>query len=301
MTHSNDQSADRPESALDGVIDVNVFDVLCDLIGVDGARLLRQHLRESSRCDEESYPYQRGLATYASLLALTRSEGTMHAITTILSKIQIQQADALQMLALLQQSRIAPKKGWLEISRLGSPIPASKINPDSRLQRGIIWLESLPAYRVRWMLVGVALAVLMFCMSIYVRDRRWMDREVIRLNLWQAEKEVANENLRTEIRAELQKSFEEEINARLQALNPTTFELAQVFERHARIVTMRDGRQAWEFRITKSDGFLESSMDFSEPGSIGGIVYLKYEPDRLPLSHTAPAQSPVATPNVITK
>ena len=106
------QPANLSVVMLEGHFDLNVFEVLCDLLGTNAARLLRHDLREASCCDEESYPYKRGLATYACLLALSKSESNTQELLRTLASLQSQNNVLIQAVTKLESYFAKPHSGW---------------------------------------------------------------------------------------------------------------------------------------------------------------------------------------------
>ena len=300
---------------LEGHFDLNAFEILCDLLGTNAARLLRHDLREASRCDEESYPYKRGLATYACLLALTRSESNTRELLIALTNLQSQYDNLFQAISRLEPIILNQQKSWFASFWFQTTATASLEKPILRFGGAVAWLKLL-LHRNRRELVCIGIGTLMLCLILCSIGYFFALRETHRLHTWQTEQKNINEKLRIEYRAEAermingqvdarvraeQKATEETLHAkynaesekmvseqvasRLQAMSPVTYKLAQALEGRAHRVLLSGYGTTWEVKITKNDGLV-----YSTTGDLitDKLLYFKDEPDRLPLAQTAP-------------
>ena len=274
------------------------YELLCRNVGPSTAQLLRQHLRESSRYDEDSYVYKQGLVfaahlrveTNASLERARCSQQIQQSLDGAVRDIQ----DAVQTIHSKPAStrrESAVVTAWKEMFQRGA------VPPQTRTRRLLwavaTWFAHHPQSTV---LLGVFVATAVFWTAIYWHERtratRWEKQELSRLNTWQEQETAKTEELRAQNQVAAQQGITEQIEQRFKTLEPTFYLLAERLEKSARRVQLPDGRMAWEVALTKEAGFLASTPDPKNPsGNL--FVYMAEEPDRWDLTKTSPASSSV--------
>ncbi len=283
--------------------DTSAFELLSRKIGEDDARRLRRFLTECSHGDENSYPFNHALVTFAqwqmaaSVPVETAKVLEQHANTA---------QDAARIIAQAADAKLADfTRARTELGEILVELKAHTAQLHTVAQEGKAQLQGLTndfqavigtarthqeqefaARRQRtwgWAVgTGVALVALGW-FAFYQTERqageRWKAEQTAQLNQWHEQQA-----------ADWRKWAENQAQGRLQALEPATYRLAQQIERSKRQVKLPEGGTGWEITLFDDAGILSVDTSFdAQPIRQRYQVHLRDDPERVALSAAAPA------------
>ena len=285
--------------------DTSAFELLTRKIGEEEARRLRRFLIECSQGDENSYVFNHTLVTLAqwhmaaAVPVETAKVLDRHANTAQDAARAITQA-ADAKLAEFKEIRADVGEAATELKARVEQLEALAQGADARFRRLFSDLETVivttrqqqeqdfAARQQRtwaWALgAGIVVAAVGW-LATYQLERQAGER-------WKAEQTAQLTQWRAQQAADWPKWAEGQARARLQALEPDTYRLAQQIERSKRQVKLPEGGTGWEVTLFDDAGILSVDSTFDAQNIRQRYqVHLRDDPERLALSVTAPAGS----------
>ena len=270
------------------------YELLRRTVGTSTARLMREHLQESSHHDEDSYVYRQGLVLATHLRLETNASLERKHLQQSLDRAVKEIKEAAQTIHSKSVSHgcgDAVATAWQAFFHRGTILPKTRV-------RRLVWVGG------RWVgqhplgaaLIAVLFGTAVLWTGIYLHEKsralRWEGYEIARLNTWQENEAAKTEELRAQDRAAAQREITEQVEQRFKAMEPILYRLAEQLQKTARRVQLEDGRTVWEITLTKEAGFLNARVDPKNPaGNL--FMYMAEEPDRWDLTKTSPASSSV--------
>ena len=291
----------RPLAAI--VADTSAFELLSRHMEPEELRILRRFLIEWAKGDENSYLFQHVLITIAQwrMAAAVPIETAkvfeqykhvaQEAVRQIAQAAEAKLADFVKMRAEIGEiladlkARVAQldtvaQAAEARLGRLTRDFEAVIVTARTHLEK------EMAARRQRtwaWALsAGIVVAALGW-LATYQLERQAGER-------WKAEQTAQLAQWRARQAADWPRWAESQVQARLQALEPGTYRLAQQIERSKRQVKLPEGGTGWEITLFDDVGILSVDSTFDAQNIRQRYqVHLRDDPGRVALSATASA------------
>ena len=282
--------------------DTSAFELLSRHMEAEDLRILQRFLTDWCKGDENSFPFQYVLIT----LAQWRMAAAVPVETAkVFEQYKHVAQEGVRQIAQAAEAKLAEfAQARAEIGEILTELKARLAQLDSvaqgaegRLERLMgdfkevivtarAHLEKEMKTRQRriwaWALsVGAALAVAGWVTSHFLERQageRWKGEQTAQLAQWRARQA-----------AEWPRWAESQAQARLQALEPATYRLAQQIERSKRQVKLPEGGTGWEVTLFDEWGILSVDTDFDAQNIRQRYrVHLRDDPERVALSALTP-------------
>lgn len=290
----------------------SVYDLLCECVSQEEAKHLDRYLKEYCRGEKNSYPFLHGL------LSVTQLRLSINLPVAVAKRV----ADPLDEFKAALREFVDELKGYRALKHKHTRHEGVWDWPfrkqyDNKLA---IWLqtrvgqiEDLFARRARWIVLFAILIVSAFYLRLaYVRQlelgrvESQLALEVATRQQLEGERDVQgvalkeSENAReaavakaselhNQYVASIEQKSDELANAKLQKLEPRSYQLAQQIQRASKRIKLTDGSFAWEIRIHEAPNspfmYVAAERDFARTV----ILYAKDQEGSVDLSVTAPA------------
>lgn len=293
----------EPEPLARIVADTSAFDLLSRHMDAEELRILRRFLIEWAKGDENSFPFQHVLIT----IAQWRMAAAVPVETAkVFEQYKHVAQEGVRQIAQAAEAKLADfAKARAEIGEILTELKARMAQLDTiaqgaegRLERLTRDFEavivtarahlekelSMRKQRVwAWALSAGIVVAAVGWLATYQLERQAGER-------WKAEQTAQLTQWRAQQAADWPKWAESHAQARLQALEPATYRLAQQIERSKRQVKLPEGSTGWEVTLFDDAGILSVDTTFDAQNIRQRYqVHLRDDPERLALSATAPA------------
>lgn len=283
--------------------DTSAFELLSRHMEPEELRILRRFLIEWAKGDENSFPFQYVLITVAQW----RMAAAVPVETAkVFEQYKHVAQEGVRQIAQAAEAKLADfAKARAEIGEILAELKARMAQLDTIAQGAEARMERLTrdfeavivtarahlekelAERKQrtwaWALgAGIVVAAIGW-LAFYQMERQAGER-------WKAEQSAQLSQWRAQQAADWPKWAERQAQARLQALEPGTYRLAQQIERSKRQVKLPEGGTGWEITLFDDAGILSVDSTFDAQNIRQRFqVHLRDDPERSALSATAPA------------
>lgn len=283
--------------------DTSAFELLSRHMEAEELRILRRFLIEWAKGDENSFPFQYVLITVAQW----RMAAAVPVETAkVFEQYKHVAQEGVRQIAQAAEAKLADfAKARAEIGEILDELKARMAQLDTiaqgaeerlgRLTRDFeavivtarAHLENEMTARRQWIWAWALGAGIMVAavgwLATYQLERQAGER-------WKADQTAQFAQWRAQQAAEWPRWAENQAQARLQAMEPVTYRLAQQIERSKRKVKLPDGEPGWEITLFDEGGILSVDSTFDAQNIRQRYqVHLRDDPERLALSATAPA------------
>ena len=308
MNESNLPTGDVEKVYSQEIDDLNTYELLCELLPAKHVRALSRLLRELGSHADDSFPFALGLLSVTQLRSCAKLP---HTLATVLENHRSEMKSTLEEFrtslkpegarAVVQEyAEVSPR---LRTSWMGWPLNRQYTGRVGKgFQKIVAFCEANAAYKARWILAACVVTCTTVCASVQHRNARaahlLRQEQASFYDNLQNEEAAKTAEIRKQDFVDAEQWAREQIDLRLQNLEPSSYRLAQQLERSSRLVRQKDGTDAWEVKLSKEVGFLSAGFA-SDPIDFSPIsyIYLRYDPNRLRLSVTAPATLPATSPS----
>ena len=309
--HFNDKERKPPAAPIEPkqlariAADTSAFELLSRHMEAEELRILRRFLTEWAKGDENSFPFQYVLITIA--------QWRMAAVVPVETAKVFEQykhvaQEGVRQIAQAAEAKLAEfAQARAEIGEILVELKARVAQLNSVTQAGEGKLERLTGefkevivtarahleqeFTARqqrtwaWALSAGIVVAAVGWLATYQLERQAGER-------WKAEQTAQLTQWRAQQAADWPRWAESQAQARLQALEPLTYRLAQQIERSKRQVKLPEGGTGWEVTLFDEGGILSVDTTFDAQNIRQRYqVHLRDDPERLALSATAPAGS----------